>query len=180
MLPSMEWAFSFSRTIQIHAPTPIHSPSLTENIPSLYYLYSLTSQAINGIFSDSSLPRFSCPCVVAISLISPNHTKARRAAKKLDAAPHCDAKQKMARARCICICRDSKKNRDKAEPTVRRAERWEAVSPCSGTDFSSSLPFWACSSSGKWRLHCWVVVTLVKYCLVLWPRKVILKHRSTS
>lgn len=167
MLPSKEWAFGFSRTIQTHASTPIHFPSLTENISSLYCLYSTTSQAISGILRDSSLPRFSCPCVVGISLISQHYTEVRKAAKKLDASPHCDARQMMARARCICICRDSKKNRDKPEPIRRRAEWWEAGFPCSGTYFSSSLPFWVCSSPGKWKLPYRVVVTLVKHCLVL-------------
>lgn len=111
MLPSMEWAFSLSRTIQRHASTPIHSPSLTENISSLHCLYFTVSQAISGIIIRKfSLPRFSCPYVVGISLISQHYTKARKAAKKLDADPHCDARQMMARTRCICICRDSKRN----------------------------------------------------------------------
>ena len=87
----------------------MQSANLIENILNLHCLYSTTDQAISGILRDSSWPRFFCPCVAGISLVSHHQTKARKAAKKLHAAPHYDARQMMTRSRYICISTDSKK-----------------------------------------------------------------------
>lgn len=110
-------------------------------------------------------PRFSCPCVTGISLIPQNQTEVRKAAEKLNAVPHYDARRMMASARYICICTDSKrKPGDKVKSILRWAEHWEARNPCPATFyhlyFSEPIPH---LTNGDYR----VVVTWIKYWLLL-------------